>query len=183
MCAIINLTMEKTENKKPIIWAIFVIIVTGLLIYGIWGTKKSVDDQPQITEENVQNEPIDNQNGSTGEVKNNINTIKKMTDIKEFSFDVINTGTGAQAKTGDNVTVQYKGTFLDGKVFDQGEFSFALGIGQVVPGFDKGVDGMKVGEARKIYIPSEMGYGATGAGAAIPPNTDLIFEVTLKSVN
>lgn len=177
--------MEKTENKKPIIWAIFVVIATGLLIYGIWGNRNDVKDESNINEDNTQNEVVNQEvdlNLNTQEqVKSN--TTKNMTDIKEFSFDVLATGSGVAAQKNNNVTVQYKGTFLDGKVFDQGEFSFTLGVGQVVPGFDKGVDGMKVGESRKIYIPSEMGYGANGAGSVIPPNSDLIFEVTLKAIN
>lgn len=95
------------------------------------------------------------------------------------------------AQTGQQVTVHYTG-WLDndgqeGKKFDssvdRGEkFSFGLGMGWVIQGWDKGVVGMHVGEKRRLYIPSAMGYGARGAGAAIPPNADLIFDVELFEV-
>jgi FKBP-type peptidyl-prolyl cis-trans isomerase len=93
------------------------------------------------------------------------------------------------AKTGNQVTVHYTGWLDDGngkegKKFDssvdRGEkFTFGLGMGWVIQGWDKGVVGMHVGEKRRLYIPSEMGYGARGAGGAIPPNADLIFDVEL----
>lgn len=96
------------------------------------------------------------------------------------------------AKSGQQVTVHYTGWLDDGngkegKKFDssvdRGEkFSFGLGMGWVIQGWDKGVVGMHVGEKRRLYVPSEMGYGARGAGAAIPPNADLIFDVELFEV-
>lgn len=176
--------MEKTENKKNKIWLFLVILATFLLLYMVLVQNKK-DDTVQPTAEDVQNltneEPASQPILKEETIKNN--NKNSMTDIKEFSFEVLKEGAGQESAVNNNVTVEYKGMFIDGKVFDQGEFPFVLGVGQVVQGFDKGVLGMKVGETRKIYIPSEMGYGARGAGSAIPPNTDLIFEVTLKSIN
>ncbi|MFH1162296.1 MAG: FKBP-type peptidyl-prolyl cis-trans isomerase [Candidatus Jorgensenbacteria bacterium] len=97
-------------------------------------------------------------------------------------------GTGAEAKAGDTVTVHYTGTLTDGKKFDSSldrgqPFSFLLGAGQVIRGWDLGVAGMKVGGKRRLTIPPELGYGSRGAGGgAIPPNATLIFEVQLLDV-
>ncbi|MGZ3312506.1 MAG: FKBP-type peptidyl-prolyl cis-trans isomerase [Xanthobacteraceae bacterium] len=97
-------------------------------------------------------------------------------------------GTGTEATAGKNVTVTYTGWLYSatasdnkGKQFDAGTFSFTLGAGQVIPGFDQGVLGMRVNGKRTLLIPSSMGYGASGSGA-IPPNAGLVFEVTLTAV-
>jgi len=97
-------------------------------------------------------------------------------------------GTGTIAKAGKTVTVHYRGTLANGKQFDasydRGQpFSFLLGGGQVIKGWDEGVAGMKVGGKRKLIIPSALGYGARGAGGVIPPNATLIFIVELLKVN
>ncbi|BCM92075.1 FK506-binding protein [Abditibacteriota bacterium] len=95
-------------------------------------------------------------------------------------------GTGAKAQKGQTVTVNYKGMLLDNTVFDQSygrePFQFKLGAGEVIAGWDEGVAGIKVGGKRKLIIPSKLGYGAQGAGAAIPPNATLIFEIELLSI-
>jgi FKBP-type peptidyl-prolyl cis-trans isomerase len=97
-------------------------------------------------------------------------------------------GTGAIAKAGDQVKVHYTGWLTDGKKFDssvdRGEpFAFKLGAGMVIKGWDEGVAGMKVGGKRQLRIPADLGYGARGAGGAIPPNSELIFDVELLGVN
>jgi FKBP-type peptidyl-prolyl cis-trans isomerase len=95
-------------------------------------------------------------------------------------------GTGTTAQTGDTVTVNYTGTLTNGKEFDSTKgkqpFTFTLGTGQVIKGWDEGIVGMKVGGKRKLTIPPDLGYGAQGAGAAIPPNSTLIFDVELLDV-
>jgi FKBP-type peptidyl-prolyl cis-trans isomerase len=98
-------------------------------------------------------------------------------------WDVV-VGSGATAVPGNLVKVHYTGWLLTGEKFDssrdRGEpFSFPLGAGQVIRGWDEGVAGMKVGGKRQLRIPPELGYGATGAGGAIPPNATLIFDVEL----
>jgi peptidylprolyl isomerase len=97
-------------------------------------------------------------------------------------------GTGKTAEPGDTVEVQYTGWLKNGKKFDSsydhgGEpFSFTIGKGQVIKGWDEGVAGMKEGGKRKLMIPPDLGYGARGSGKVIPPNADLIFEVELLKV-
>ncbi len=95
------------------------------------------------------------------------------------------TGTGAEAKTGDAITVNYVGAlYSNGKVFDASwkrnePFAFTLGKGQVIPGWDKGIVGMKVGGRRELIIPAELAYGKAGRPPSIPPNSPLIFIVDL----
>ena len=95
-------------------------------------------------------------------------------------------GKGPVAKAGDHVTVDYTGKLTNGKQFDssigRAPFSFTLGGGQVIKGWDLGVEGMRVGGKRKLVIPPGLGYGAAGAGADIPPNATLVFDVTLRSI-
>ncbi len=97
-------------------------------------------------------------------------------------------GTGPEAVAGKTVTVDYTGTLPNGTVFDTSlqagrqPFSFTLGAGQVIPGWDEGVAGMKVGGKRKLVIPPDQGYGAQGYPPVIPGNSTLIFEVELKGV-
>jgi FKBP-type peptidyl-prolyl cis-trans isomerase FkpA len=96
-------------------------------------------------------------------------------------------GTGAEAKAGMTVTAHYHGTLTNGTVFDSSvtrgqPFSFKLGAGQVIKGWDEGIAGMKVGGKRRLTIPPELGYGARGAGGVIPPNATLIFDVELVDV-
>lgn len=100
-------------------------------------------------------------------------------------------GTGATATPGKIVVVDYtgwldnkgvKGTKFDSSLDRNQKFNFSLGAHQVIPGWDEGVAGMKVGGKRTLYIPAKLGYGSRGAGGAIPPNADLIFEVELFEV-
>ena len=104
-----------------------------------------------------------------------------------LKIEDVKVGTGAEAVAGKGVTVHYTGTLTDGKKFDSSldhgqPFSFPLGAGRVIKGWDEGVAGMKVGGKRKLTIPPELGYGAAGAGAVIPANATLLFDVELLSV-
>ena len=96
-------------------------------------------------------------------------------------------GTGHEAVSGHEVSVHYTGWLTDGRKFDSSKdrndpFSFQLGAGQVIRGWDEGVAGMKEGGVRKLTIPPHLGYGERGAGGVIPPNATLVFEVELLSV-
>ena len=114
--------------------------------------------------------------------------------IAEFQKLDTEVGSGAEAVPGTNVTVHYTGWLYDenaadrhGQKFDssldRGEsFTFPLGGGRVIRGWDEGVAGMKVGGKRTLMIPAEYGYGARGAGGVIPPNASLVFDVELLGV-
>ena len=102
-------------------------------------------------------------------------------------YEEILVGEGDEAAAGQRVSVHYTGWLTDGTKFDSSKdrndpFEFHLGQGQVIAGWDEGVQGMKVGGSRKLTIPPELGYGARGAGGVIPPNAILVFEVELLAV-
>lgn len=107
---------------------------------------------------------------------------------KSLEIKDIEEGTGAAAKAGDAVSVNYVGVnYKSGKQFDaswdRGEpIPFTLGEGFVIPGWEKGIEGMKVGGRRELVIPPSLGYGSTGSPPAIPPNETLIFVVDLEAI-
>ena len=105
----------------------------------------------------------------------------------ELKIEDLKQGAGTEALSGKDVTVHYVGTLTDGKKFDSSRdrgkgFSFRLGAGQVIKGWDQGVTGMKVGGLRKLTIPSDLAYGDRGFPPVIPPNATLVFEVELLEV-
>ncbi|MCU0939515.1 MAG: FKBP-type peptidyl-prolyl cis-trans isomerase [Burkholderiaceae bacterium] len=105
-----------------------------------------------------------------------------------LQYDDLTVGSGAAAASGQYVTVHYTGWLTNGKKFDSSvdrgdPFGFNLGRGQVIAGWDEGVQGMQVGGKRKLTIPPDLGYGQWGAGGVIPPNATLVFEVELLAVS
>lgn len=161
-------------NKTVILVGVIIIVV---IIGGIY----------YFTKPNKTTMPAQNQQEptSTPQDTNSFN-------IQGMQVQILQPGSGAEAKAGDMATVNYTGTLQDGTTFDSNTdpkfghvqpFQFSLGAGQVIRGWDLGVAGMKVGEERKLTIPPELGYGAQGAGSLIPPNSTLIFDVTLLKIN
>lgn len=112
---------------------------------------------------------------------------QKPKELVETQIVEVLKGNGPEAVKGKMVTVHYTGKLTDGTKFDSSldrnsPFTFQLGTGQVIPGWDKGVAGMKVGGKRKLTIPSKEGYGERGAPPVIPPNSTLVFDVELLDV-
>ncbi len=148
--------MLKNNKGKIIVWVLVVVIVVAVLVFLTI----------KVYHNNNNNMPNNNGEGVVGTVSDG-------------------------AKAGDTVTVNYTGKLADGTVFDSNvdpkfkhvePFSFILGAGQVIPGWDKGVLGMKVGDKKTLVIPPEDAYGATGAGGVIPPNATLTFDVEVTNI-
>ena len=147
-----------------------VIILAGLIVLGIVGVFIAYNKNQE-----PQSDKINNLLNMNKFVKNGV------------QIEILKEGTGNEAKNGATVSVHYTGVLENGNKFDSSvdrgiPFEFTLGAGQVIRGWDIGVEGMKVGEKRKLIIPSELGYGQNGAGSVIPPNATLIFEVELLGI-
>lgn len=171
-----------------IVFAIVVVVVVGVFLIGTNNdSDKNVENnqlEPGI-EESLNNKNTDNvSTDKGGDEMNNLGENKKVNELV-IEDDVV--GSGAEAVSGNIVSVHYTGTLVDGTKFDssldRGEpFSFELGAGRVIKGWDLGVVGMRVGGKRKLTIPSDLAYGDRGAPPTIGPNATLIFEIELLSI-
>lgn len=167
-----------TKEQKTNIAVISAIVVAALFFTGAI-TWLNIGSSPDTNQAQVsENQPID----ESLQVSTTTNTMTN----NELKIEDVVVGTGAEAVSGKEVTVNYTGKFVDGKVFDssipRGEpFTFTLGGGQVIKGWDIGVAGMKVGGKRILTIPSSLGYGPNTYGP-IPGGSTLIFEVELLGV-
>lgn len=154
-------------NKNYLIIGSLLILIVGLILFLVGNRKSNIET------------PLPSLSTTTPSA-----TIIPVTEFKSEDLVI---GTGAEAVSGKTVTVNYLGTLQNGTKFDSSydhgtPFTFHLGAGEVIKGWDQGVAGMKVGGKRRLTIPSELGYGPAGAGSAIPPNATLIFEVELLKV-
>ena len=117
-----------------------------------------------------------------------LQAVNKQGNFNRMVIDDIKIGTGEEVKSGETVTVHYVGTLQNGTEFDnsnkRGEpFSFKVGNGQVIAGWEEGVVGMKIGGQRVLVIPPEKAYGERGIGNIIPPNSTLVFSIELLEIN
>ncbi len=151
-CSIIK---HKHMNNKILIIISVLIILAGLVYYFGFYQNKNMKEENKITD--------------------------------QLKIEILKEGSGAPAKNGDTAVVHYTGTLEDGTKFDSSldrgmPFSFTLGAGQVIAGWEQGILGMQVGEKRKLTIAPELAYGEAGAGNMIPSNATLIFEVELLEI-
>jgi FKBP-type peptidyl-prolyl cis-trans isomerase len=153
--------------------AALAVLALGLWVLGSACNKKEVQSETTNT------------GGTTMAATPETNNV--VTTASGLQYQILQPGDGPVAKAGQIVSVHYTGWLTDGTKFDSSvdrgqPFQFTLGAHQVIAGWDEGVAGMKVGEKRKLTIPSNLGYGAQGAGGVIPPNATLIFDVQLLGV-
>ena len=164
-------------RKKLFIITALALSLCCLGVLAGCGNKPKIENPDEIV--NAVDDPTAAQQNTAAETTT-LPTVDKL-QIKD-----IKKGTGKKAETGDNLSVVYKGMFTDGKTFDSNSkdnpFKFQLGTGEVIEGWDQGMQGMQVGGKRKLTIPASLGYGDQPNGT-IPGGSTLVFEVELLSVN
>ena len=168
--------MKKLSTNQWIAVGVSLSVV-GYLVYvgGVWqggGSDANTNQQANVAA------------GSDNQQPNSLS----VTETTELVIRDLREGTGAEAQSGSRMSVHYTGRLLDGATFDsslpRGEpIQFTLGSGQVIKGWDEGLQGMRVGGERMLIIPPQLAYGAQGRPPVIPPNATLVFEVELVSVS
>lgn len=159
-----------------------IVACLALLIVGCGGGSDSSSSESTASGESTSAE------SAGGEKTKPKVTVPKGAPPKKLEIEEIEEGSGAEATSGDEVTVQYVGVdYKNGQEFDSSwsrnePFSFTLGAGEVIPGWDQGVEGMKVGGRRELIIPPGLAYGEAGAPPAIGPNETLVFVIDLLEV-
>ena len=164
--------MQPTQTGIAVALAL-VVVVMFFILPGLSPFGRTPVDQSQTL-------PIDTEQSASNTMPTGNVTELQMTD------EIV--GTGATAEAGDSVTVNYVGSLTNGTVFDASAnrgnegFTFTLGVGQVIRGWDEGIVGMKEGGKRKLVIPASLAYGDQAVGGVIPANSTLVFEVELLKV-
>jgi FKBP-type peptidyl-prolyl cis-trans isomerase len=168
--------------KKTIAWT---TLAAGALVLAGCGREQTAPKQPANSAPQTQSNVQPAANQAPAQTETNPNSNNPM----ELKIETTQPGTGDQAvKAGDTVSVQYTGKLTDGTKFDSSydhggqPFSFKVGAGQVIKGWDQGLLGAKVGEKRMLTIPPDLGYGAAGEAGVIPPNATLTFDVEVVSI-
>mgnify|MGYP006279190113 CR=1 FL=1 len=172
---------------------VLVFLLGGAFLFSLIGKE---DTGKETDFSDYQEKDIDLKTGSLedgdsidfkGELKKEEDPSFENHDFKELGYKILEKGTGLEVAKGDKISVHYKGMLKDGTKFDSSydrgtPFSVIVGAGRVIQGWDLGLVGMKKGETRRLFIPSEYGYGERGQGKMIPPNANLVFDVELLKI-
>jgi len=159
---------------------LMIVVCAGLLVAGCGGSNDSSTESAESTGATTSESPAEKTQPKV--------TVPTGAPPKKLEIKELEEGSGAAAKAGDKITVQYVGVnYKNGNEFDSSwsrnePFSFKLGTGEVIPGWDQGIEGMKAGGRRELIIPPELAYGEAGVPPAIGPNETLVFVIDLLEV-
>ncbi|MEA5553166.1 FKBP-type peptidyl-prolyl cis-trans isomerase [Anabaena cylindrica UHCC 0172] len=171
--------------KGILLSVVFMLVCVAALVLAQVGGKQDTANAAKLTQTSAATVVIaENNTLIANKIMSDENVVTTPSGLK---YVELVQGSGATPAKGKTVVVHYTGTLEDGTKFDSSRdrgqpFSFKIGIGQVIKGWDEGLSTMKVGDRRKLIIPSELGYGSRGAGGVIPPNATLIFDVELLDI-
>lgn len=183
--------MKKQKEVKFLIGSLILIVIAIIAVIGYKTSTRSVSvtqiGENGITETDVTvlDKDIKLSNKKENNNMDSVQTIKKDSGL---IIEIQKEGTGEPVKSGDTVSVDYRGFLENGTIFDESykrgqQFSFNVGAGQVIAGWEEGLLGMKVGEKRRLTIPSNLAYGPAGIPGVIPGGATLVFEIELHKIN
>ena len=177
------------------IGAFVLVCLTYITIYSVFYNPNEFADLKTDEVQTFFKISEDNRMSITGAPQDSLDLVKELSpnersflqNLSSQKYQIIQKGNGKKAEKGSKVSVHYKGQLLDGTVFDSSykrkePIDFTLGIGQVISGWDEGIQLLKEGDKARLVIPSDLAYGERGAGGVIPPNATLIFDVELMKV-